>query len=95
MKKMLGGFFRNFMWACIGAFIGRAGYLYFDYRKRPELYETASAPWYSQLIIPFIVTLVIVVISVCTRIALRKKVKKDSEKPASGTSEKTAEKQAD
>lgn len=38
------------MWCSVGVYIGRAIWLWLDYRAHPGLYAMASAPWYTPLL---------------------------------------------
>lgn len=40
------------MAAFVGAFLGHALFLAWDFHSRPELYASWSAPWYARLIVP-------------------------------------------
>ena len=40
-----------FIFANLGAFLGRSVSIYADYRKYPGLYEMQSAPWYTGIVV--------------------------------------------
>ena len=65
-------FCKLFMWASIGAFIGRALHVYFFYKKNPGLLELMSAPWYAELLIPLIITIAIVAVLIVIRVILKR-----------------------
>lgn len=68
-------FCRLFMWANIGAFVGRAIHVYSFYRKHPEFYALTSAPWYAELLLPLIFTVAMTLILVVVQVILKKKEK--------------------
>ena len=45
--KQIRTFLKVFLFAQLGTCLGRALWLYVDYRRRPALYEMQSAPWYT------------------------------------------------
>ena len=60
------------MWAAIGGFWGKVISTYVFYRQNPGLLEVMSAPWYAELLGPFLATIVLVVIAGVVRIILSK-----------------------
>lgn len=74
--KNLQTFCKIFMWAAIGGFWGKALSTYVFYRQNPGLLEAMSAPWYAELLGPFLATIVLVVIAGVVRIILSKNERK-------------------
>lgn len=71
MKKA-GNFCKLLMWAVIGGFIGKALQTYAFYKKYPGILELMSAPWYTELIIPLLITVVLVEILIVVRVILKR-----------------------
>lgn len=74
MKKAR-NFCKLFMWANIGAFVGKALSTYSFYKKHPGIYEMMSAPWYAELLIPLCFTVVVTIVLIAIRVVLKKKDK--------------------
>jgi len=66
-------FCKLFLWANIGAFIGKALSTYSFYRKHPGIYEMMSAPWYAELLIPLAFTAFVTIALIAVRAVLKKK----------------------
>lgn len=60
----------------IGTFVGHSIYKYFDYRKRPGLYEIQSAPWYTSIQIYGLVSGVVILITVILKLLIKRKYKR-------------------
>lgn len=56
-----------------GVFIGRAIFVYLDYKKNTELYAMQSAPWYTSIITNGIFTIVILAVFIIAKCIIRKK----------------------
>ncbi len=72
MKK-LDQFLHTLFWAAPGVFAGIALYEYADYKARPGLYATWSAPWYVGLLMPGIACLGIMAAAWIVRRIIRKR----------------------
>ncbi len=75
MKKW-NNFLNILMGAALGAWLGRAAYLYWEYRTYPGLYAMQSAPWYTGLIIWGIVAAMVILAALLGKLFIRKR--KDS-----------------
>ncbi len=58
--------------AFIGAFIGLSTFRIVDYINHPDIYEMASSPWYTSILIYGIATLIIVAIAVIIKVIIKK-----------------------
>lgn len=61
------------MWSLIGGFIGHGIYMYWDYKRHPELYAMESSPWYTGVLLYGGVTFVLVLLIVLIRCIIRKR----------------------
>ena len=59
----------------IGTFVGHSIYKYFDYRKRPGLYEIQSAPWYTSIQIYGLGAVIVIFIAIILKLLIKKKLK--------------------
>ena len=48
----------------VGVFIGCGIYVFWDYKKHPDLYAMQSAPWYTSIFVYGIVMLIFVTVAV-------------------------------
>jgi hypothetical protein len=58
----------------VGVFIGHSIYKYFDYRKRPNLNELQSAPWYTSIQIYGLATGIVILIAIILKFLIKKKL---------------------
>ena len=63
----------------VGVFIGCGIYVFWDYKKHPDLYAMQSAPWYTSIFVYGIVMLIFVTVAVIAKLIIRKKMKKEIE----------------
>ena len=59
----------------VGVFIGCGIYVFWDYKKHPDLYAMQSAPWYTSIFVYGIVMLIFVTLAVIVKLIIRKKMK--------------------
>ena len=59
----------------VGVFIGCGIYVFWDYKKHPDLYAIQSAPWYTSIFVYGIVMLIFVTVAVIAKLIIRKKMK--------------------
>lgn len=59
----------------IGAEIGYALYVYWEYRKYPLLYAMQSAPWYTGILVNGLAAVVISLVAVAAKCIINKKTK--------------------
>ena len=62
--KELHRFFKVFIFVQLGAFTARVFQVYNDYSRHRELYESQSAPWYTDIILTAILTAITVSITI-------------------------------
>ena len=77
--KKAAEFFKLFLWASVGGFLGKTGSTYFFYRKNPGLPELVGRPWYAELKIPLLFTAAAVLVCILVRILLKKAMQKHAE----------------
>ena len=58
-----------------GVFIGCGIYVFWNYKKHPDLYAMQSAPWYTSIFVYGIVMLIFVTVAVIAKLIIRKKMK--------------------
>lgn len=63
------------MCVSIGVFIGNCGYVVYDFKARPGLYEMQSASWYTSILMYGAATLVIVISCIVIKVILNYKLK--------------------
>ena len=56
MLQKVKQFLQTAMCCSIGVYIGRAVWLWFDYKAHPGLYAMNSAPWYTPLLFGAVIT---------------------------------------
>lgn len=78
MLEKLNNILNIVMGSSIGVFIGHAVYVYFDYRKYPDLYAIQSAPWYASIMTYGLCTTFILLVAMILKVLIKKKLKKDS-----------------
>ncbi len=61
----------------VGVFIGCGIYVFWDYKKHPDLYTMQSAPWYTSIFVYGIVMLIFVTVAIIAKLIIRKKMKKE------------------
>ena len=61
----------------VGVFIGCGIYVFWDYKKHPDLYAMQSAPWYTSIFVYGIVMLIFVTVAIIAKLIIRKKMKKE------------------
>ena len=59
----------------VGVFIGGGIYVFWDYKKHPDLYAMQSATWYTSIFVYGIVMLFFVTVAVIAKLIIRKKMK--------------------
>lgn len=74
MKSKVYEYLRLFIWASIGVFIGKVISVYTFYREHPGFYELNSAPWYAELVVPFVLLIVEVIVLSIIRVILKRKI---------------------
>lgn len=75
MKKYIKAVLPIIIGSAVGVFIGRAVFLYTDFKSHPELYIANSAPWYTALFMPAVFTLCVIIICSVLKFLLRKNKK--------------------
>lgn len=61
--------------ACIGVFIGRSLFRWWDYSAHPSLYAMQSAPWYTSILLHGAVTAAVALAILLIKLVLQKKTK--------------------
>lgn len=79
MYKRLNRLINIFCGCLIGCFMGYAGYVYLDYKKRPLIYLVQSAPWYTGILLYGAMLAVILVVCVAVKIFIRRRLKREEE----------------
>lgn len=77
MKK-LKSFLPIVIGAFIGCFVGRAVYLFADFKFHPENYAANSAPWYTPLLPHGIMVAVVVLVCAVAIAVINKKLKRQN-----------------
>lgn len=75
MFERLNNILNVIMGSSVGVFIGYAIYVYWEFRKYPDLYVMQSAPWYTSIVVYGLVTAIILLITIVLRVIVRKKLK--------------------
>ena len=60
----------------IGVFLGHGIYVFWDYRKRPDLYAMWSAPWYTGIFVYGIFTAAVIAAALIFKLIIGRKIKK-------------------
>lgn len=66
------------MGSSIGVFIGYTAYVYYHYRKYPNLYAIQSAPWYTSIMLYGLCTTVVLFVAIILKVLFKKKLEIDS-----------------
>lgn len=72
MLKKLSGILNIIIGSFVGAFIGRAIYVYWEYQKYPDLYAMQSAPWHTSIIVSGLFTVVVLFLAIAIKWFIRK-----------------------
>lgn len=75
MLKRMNQILNIIMGSFFGVFIGHGIYVYWDFRRHPDLYAMQSAPWYTGIMIYGMCTLVVLVVCFILKLIIQKKVK--------------------
>ncbi len=68
----------NILTGCfIGGFFGYSGFLYWDYKTHPMIYELQSAPWYTGILMYGVILAVLLAVCVVIKIMLWIKMKQE------------------
>ena len=76
MWNRLNTFLNCVIGAFTGVFLAESIYTYWDYKTHPKIYEAASAPWYTSILLFGIITLAIMFVALIVKLIIRKKVRK-------------------
>lgn len=74
MWKKVNNILTIIMGSSIGVFIGHSIYLFWDYRKYPDLYAMQSAPWYTSIFVYGIFTIIVLIVAIIIKRMIRSKV---------------------
>ena len=64
------------MGSSIGVFIGHGIYVYWHYKKYPDLYAAQSAPWYTSILVYGVFTLIVLALCFILKIILKIMIQK-------------------
>lgn len=64
------------MGAFMGVFLGRTGYVIWNFKTHPERFAMQSAPWYTSIWVDGIFTLAILAVCILVKLILRSVAKK-------------------
>lgn len=73
---------RNFLWCILGVFLGTSLYEVYDYTAHPELYELASAPWYTGILTGGCLVAILTAVLLLAMFFLKRKIRKTEEEKA-------------
>ena len=71
--KRLNAFLNTFMVALIGAFVGQAIYVAWNFKTHPEAYAMQSAPWYTSILFYGVFALVGVLVCIVIKAIIKRK----------------------
>lgn len=72
MRKKINNVLNIIMESFVGVWIGRAIYVYWDYKTHPGLYAAGSVPWYTSILVYGAVALFILVICFLIKLFIKK-----------------------
>ncbi len=75
MLKRLNNILNVVICSSVGVIVGHAIYVYWEYRKYPDLYTMQSAPWYTSIVVYGLVTAIVLLITIVLKCIVRKKLK--------------------
>lgn len=75
MLKRLNIILNYLIGSFIGVFIAHSIYKYFEYTKKPDLYRTQSASWYTPIQVNGLVVAVIIFIAIIIKLLIRRKMR--------------------
>ena len=62
------------LWCAVGLFIVTSLYVVLDSWAHPELYATASAPWYSALIVNALLSAMVIAVLLIARLFIKRRM---------------------
>ena len=75
MKKIY-DFLGILIGVCVGVFLGRVIYTFWEYKTFPGLYAMQSAPWYTSILVYGVFTAVSVTVMLLVRWVLRRMMRR-------------------
>lgn len=75
MPKKINRILNIVMGSIFGAFIGRAAYVYWEYKTYPNLYAMQSAPWYTSIVVTGLFTVSVLIIALVIKVLVNKRFK--------------------
>lgn len=77
MLEKINMFLNIIMCSCIGTLLGHGAYIFWDYKKHPDLYAMQSAPWYTSILFYGVATLVVLIVAGAVKGIIRHRQKKE------------------
>ena len=75
MLKRFNNILNVVMGIAIVGMIGYAIYVYWEYRKYPDVYAVQSAPWYTNIVVYGVVANIVLLATIGLKCIIRKKLK--------------------
>ena len=75
MLKRLNNILNVVMGSSVGVIVGHTIYVYWEYRKYPDLYAMQSAPWYTELLLDGALVAVVAVVCIILKLVIWRKLK--------------------